>query len=68
MHMKLNTKLQHDIADLLWSAENMDQVNRIVKQFGPDAVMIRDMMLAEELDKYIEIDQAKEVLNQIRSK
>ncbi len=68
MKLQLKTKLQHDIADLLWAAKDLDQVNRIVVQFGPDAVMIRDMMLAHELDQYTEVDEAQEVLNQFRSK
>lgn len=68
MKLQLKTKLQHDIADLLWAARDLEQVNRIVAQFGPDAVMIRDMMLADELDQYTEVDEAQEILNQFRSK
>lgn len=65
MVLVLRTKLQHDIADLLWSADSMDSVNSIVSQFGPDAVMIRDMMLADELDKITEVED--ETIDVIRN-
>lgn len=68
MKLQLKTKLQRDIADLLWAAKDLDHVNRIVAQFGPDAVTVRDLMIAHELDQYTEVEEAEQVLNQFRSK
>jgi hypothetical protein len=62
MKLQLKTKLEHDIADLLWAASSLEQVERIIQQFGAPARAIRDLMLAEALDHEMDYDLAQQIL------
>jgi ethanolamine utilization cobalamin adenosyltransferase len=62
MKLQLRTQLEHDIADLLWAAMDMRQVNAIVNQYGAPARAIRDLMIAEALDQEMDCDLARQIL------
>lgn len=68
MELLLRTKQQHQIADLLWAAESVEEADAIVQKFGRDAIVVRDLMLAATMDEVTDTDLAVNVLNQIRSK
>ena len=56
------TDRQKEIADMLWVAETMDQVNNIVEFFGPDGQIVSDMLIAATYDDIEETTQAAELL------
>lgn len=53
---------QMKIADMIWQAETMGDVDRIVILYGPDAVIARDMIIAAFYDDELDTDIAKLVL------
>jgi len=62
MELMLKTKRQHQIADMLWAAENDFDVNRIMSAYGHDARVVHDMMVAAYLDNVVDVDLAQQVL------
>lgn len=68
MELILSNPNQHRIADLLWAAQSMEDMQAIVRANGRDAVVVRDMMLAAFMDEVKETDLARNVLNDIFSK
>ena len=68
MELMLATARQHEIADLLWAAESQSEVNAVIRQFGVDAVIVRDLMIAAVIDQVEETDLAERVLVDIMSK
>lgn len=68
MELKLQNAAQHKIADLLWAAESMNEVNMILRVFGHDARVVFELMTAATFDDVEDIDLAETVINQIRSR
>lgn len=60
------TFVQVHIADLLWKCETTQQVDAAILLFGSDAVVVRDMIIAAQLDEVQETRLAERVLNQFR--
>lgn len=59
------TAKQHKIADLLWSCQTFEQVEQFCK-VDPDVRVVRDMIVAAQLDSLTETDLAKEMLDKFR--
>lgn len=57
MELQLQNKIQHEIADKLWNAETLEEVEEIIKPYGTDGLIVRDMMLATELDEVVDCDE-----------
>lgn len=68
MDLKLQNEVQFKIADLLWTATDMEKVNYILKVFGKDAEIVYNMMVAEVYDKETDTDLAQEALKKIMRK
>jgi hypothetical protein len=68
MDLKLQNEVQFKIADLLWTATDMEKVNYILKVFGKDAEIVYNMMVAEVYDKETDTDLAQEALKNIMRK
>lgn len=68
MDLKLQNEVQLKIADLLWTATDMEKVNYILKVFGKDAEIVYNMMVAEVYDKETDTDLAQEALQNIMRK
>lgn len=68
MDLKLQNEIQLKIADLLWTATDMEKVNYILKVFGKDAEIVYNMMVAEVYDKETDTDLAQEALQNIMRK
>jgi hypothetical protein len=68
MDLKLQNEIQFKIADLLWTATDMEKVNYILKVFGKDAEIVYNMMVAEVYDKETDTDLAQEALKNIMRK
>jgi hypothetical protein len=59
------TPKQRKIADLLWSCQTFEQVEQFCK-VDPDVRVVRDMIVAAQLDDLAETNLAQEVLDKFR--
>jgi hypothetical protein len=62
MELQLANKLQHEIASMMWEAKNQEVVNKIIKLYGHDALVVYHMMIAATFDQINDTDIAQEVL------
>jgi hypothetical protein len=62
MELELKTRLQCEIADKLWNAEDQDEVDEILSQYGVEAEVIMELMIAQDLDSENGTDLAQDVL------
>lgn len=67
MELQLANKLQHHIADLMWKATDQQQVDAIIKIYGPDAVTVFDMMLAAYFDEVDSVDIVQPIIERIKN-
>jgi hypothetical protein len=68
MELILKTAEQRAIADLLWVCQSDEEVAVILKVFGTEAVVVRDLMIAAAFDEVTETHLAERVLVDIMSK
>lgn len=68
MNIKFKTELQNYIADLLWAAETLEDVNEIISLYGKEAQVVKDMMVAEMWDQHDDTFIAKPILDRIFQK
>ena len=68
MEIQFKTQRQLMIADLLWVAPTFKDVSAIVAASGVDGIIVRDMMIAETYDEFMETDLAERVLVDIMRK
>jgi hypothetical protein len=66
------TKQQHQIADMIWSCESEQDVERLISnlpsQYKQDAVVIHQLMIAAVFDQHMDIDpNVKALINSYRS-
>ena len=66
MELKLQNPAQHKIADLLWAAESMNEVEQILRVFGHDARVVYELMTAATFDDCEDTALATEVLDKFR--
>ena len=60
------TELQKRIVDLLWSCQSQEEVNVILRVFGIDAYIVKEMMLAEVYDDIDDVALAQHYLKPFR--
>lgn len=68
MELILQNKAQHKIADLLWAAQTMDEVNAILRVFGHDARVVFEMMTAATFDEVEDTPDADRVIKALIDK
>jgi len=68
MELILKTVEQQAIADLLWACQSDEEVAVVVKVFGTEAIVVRDLMIAAVFDEVTETHLAERVLVDIMSK
>lgn len=68
MRLELATAQQHAIADLLWSAENLVQVQEIIHTYGHVARVVYELMIATAFDDVQTTDLAEPILKQFTRK
>ncbi len=66
------SKQQYQIADMIWSCESQEDVDRLIRNlpesYKRDAVVIHQLMIAAVMDQYTEVDDyAKAVIDRARS-
>ena len=64
------TPAQRILADLIWNAPSQEEVDELIRKFGHDARVVRDMILFEVIDDELleetEFKMAKEVINSVK--
>ena len=60
------TKQQKRIVELLWSCQSQAEVNVVLRIFGLDAYIVREMMLAEVYDDVDDVALAQHYLKPFR--
>jgi hypothetical protein len=68
MEILFKTHEQTVIAELLWNCETDREVNVVLKTFGLEAYIVREMMIAASFDQVEETHLAERVLIDIMSK
>lgn len=66
MNILFENAAQVAIADLLWAAQTQEEVDVVIRVFGPQAVVVQNMLVAAALDEVTEVDQAKEILEALK--
>ncbi len=67
------TKQQYQIADMIWSCESQEDVERLIRNMPPaykqDAVTVHTLMIAAVFDQHEEItDDVKDIIRSIASR
>jgi hypothetical protein len=65
MQIDFKTKEQTQIADLLWKCKSQQEVNLVIKMFGVQAQIVKEMMIAASLDDIEDTQEAQQLLNKI---
>ena len=64
------TPAQMILADLIWNAPCQEEVNELVRKFGHDARVVRDMILYavidDELGNETDFEMARAVINLVK--
>lgn len=68
MELQLQNPAQHKIADLLWAAQTMDEVNAVLRVFGHDAHVVYNMMIAATFDQVDNTQDADRVIKALLDK
>ena len=66
MELQLQNAAQHKIADLLWNAQDMKEVNMILRVFGHEAEVVYNLMVAATFDEVEDTGQAEALLEKFR--
>ncbi len=66
MELKLQSKIQCKIADLLWEAKSLEEVDKIIRVFGHDARVVYNMMIAATFDQVDDTPDADRVIDRFR--
>ena len=55
------TRQQYQIADMIWSCESQEDVQRLIRnlpaEYKKDALVIHDLMIAAVMDQHMEITE-----------
>jgi hypothetical protein len=68
MEIQFKTHQQTQIAELLWNCESEREVNVVLKTFGLDGYIVREMLVAATFDQVEETTLAERVLVDIMNK
>jgi hypothetical protein len=60
------TDLQKRIVELLWTCQSQEEVNVVLRVFGIDAYIVKEMMLAEVFDDVDDVALAQHYLKPYR--
>jgi hypothetical protein len=65
MQIEFKTSEQTQIAELLWRCKSQQEVNLVIKMFGIQAQVVKEMMIATSLDDIEDTQEAQQLLNKI---
>ena len=66
MEIQFKTNEQKRIADLLWACQSQQEVNIVIRAFGVQAQIVKEMILAATYDQVEEVDLAQHFLKPYR--
>jgi hypothetical protein len=66
MEIQFKTVEQRRIADLLWACQSQEEVNVILRAFGLQAYIVKEMMIAATYDDVEDVALAQQVLKPYR--
>lgn len=66
IEITFKTHEQTRIAELLWNCETNREVDVVLKTFGLDAYIVREMMIAATFDQVEDVAFAQQVLKPFR--
>lgn len=68
--MAIEIQFQHSqqvaLAELLWNADTQEEVDAILAEHGRMAYVVRDMLIAAQLDEVQDTDIAEAVIKRIK--
>lgn len=62
LEIQFRTAEQRRIADLMWECQTNDEVNVLLRTFGVEAYIVREMLIAATYDETDSVETAKEYL------
>jgi hypothetical protein len=65
MQIDFKTSEQRQIADLLWKCKSQQEVNLVIRMFGIQAQIVKEMMIATSLDDIEDVREAQQLINKI---
>ena len=66
MEIQFKTTEQKRIADLLWSCQSQAEVNVVLRIYGLQAYVVKEMMIAATYDDIEDVALAQQVLKPFR--
>ena len=66
MEIQFKTTEQKRIADLLWSCQTQQEVNVVLRIYGLQAYVVKEMMIAATYDDIEDVALAQQVLKPFR--
>ena len=66
MEITFANKHQVEIADLLWAADTQAAADEIVRKFGREAEVVRQMIVAAAFDEITDVSDAAHVLENLK--
>jgi hypothetical protein len=62
IEIKFKTDEQRRIADLLWSCQSQAEVNVVLRAFGVQGYIVKEMIIAATFDDMADVELAQQVL------
>jgi hypothetical protein len=66
MEIQFRTNEQKRIADLLWSCQSQAEVNVVLRAFGLQAYVVKEMIIAATYDDISDVAEAQHYLKPFR--
>jgi hypothetical protein len=66
MEIQFKTDEQRRIADLLWNCQSQQEVNIVIRAFGVQAQVVKEMILAATYDEVEDVSLAQQALKPYR--
>ena len=66
MEIQFKTNEQKRIADLMWACQTNEEVNVLLRAFGLEAYIVREMLVAATYDEVEDVAFAQQVLKPFR--
>lgn len=66
MEIQFRTDEQRRIADLMWACQTNEEVNVVLRAFGLEAYIVREMLVAATYDEVEDVALAQQALKPFR--
>jgi hypothetical protein len=66
MDIQFRTAEQARIADLLWACQSQQEVNVVLRAFGLQAYIVKEMIIAASFDDVVDVAEAQQALQPYR--